>query len=54
MSALRPAMTDDEARELYGLARAAGFRLEPGCRVWRGGRLETVAWAGVAGEDGVR
>lgn len=28
-------MTNEEARALYGRAVAAGFRLEPGCRVTR-------------------
>ena len=37
-------MTDDEAKAIGLRAVAAGFRVEPGCRVWRHGILYTVAW----------
>jgi hypothetical protein len=39
-------MTDDEAKVLYARAVAAGFRLEPGCRVWSDGDIDTVVWVG--------
>jgi hypothetical protein len=38
-------VTNEEARALYDRAVAAGFRLEPGCRVWVAGQLVTIAWA---------